>query len=228
MSGAQQIRIVINHCNALTNAGLQHVLGRSVEFELTAEVGQRTQDPAVLMLTDFTRGVEMLSAFERAGADSSAVKVVIISESDREYEIRKAIKLGARGFINSNCQLSELLMGVRQAHFGKVYLCAHTVQRLAESLYRQPLTGREEDVLSFVTTGMCNKEIAIRLNLAVGTVKSHLRAIFNKLGVESRTQAIHAAERRGLLHSNHQTDMAEAPRPLSEVAKMLGMVAETI
>ena len=61
------------------------------------------------------------------------------------------------------------------------------------------MTARESEVLRLVVEGVGNKSIARRLTIAVGTVKSHLKAIFGKLSVESRTQAIAVAERRGLL-----------------------------
>ena len=63
----------------------------------------------------------------------------------------------------------------------------------------ESLTNREAEVLQLVADGLCNKVIAARLDIAVGTVKSHLKGVFEKLGVQSRTQAILAAERRGIL-----------------------------
>src|SRR5207244_6509368 len=67
-----------------------------------------------------------------------------------------------------------------------------------------PLTAREEEVLRLVVEGLCNKAISSRLGIAVCTVKSHLKSTFDKLNVESRTQAVAAVERRGLLRQSHQ------------------------
>ena len=72
-------------------------------------------------------------------------------------------------------------------------------QRLGDSLSGEALTSREEEVLRLVVDGLCNKSIARCLDISVGTVKSHLKGIFDKLNVKSRTQALCAAERRGLL-----------------------------
>jgi DNA-binding NarL/FixJ family response regulator len=63
----------------------------------------------------------------------------------------------------------------------------------------EPLTAREEQVLRLVVAGLCNKAIGRQLGIAVGTVKSHLKSAFEKLDVQSRTQAAAAVERRGLL-----------------------------
>ena len=84
--------------------------------------------------------------------------------------------------------------------------------RLAESLALEPLTGREEEVLELVVQGLCNKAIGKRLGIAVGTVKSHLKSAFDKLDVESRTQAVAAVERRGLLRRSRLAMEADVGR----------------
>jgi two-component system NarL family response regulator len=73
------------------------------------------------------------------------------------------------------------------------------VEKLAAGLSSEPLTGRELDVLTLLADGMSNKEIGARLFITETTVKSHLRAIFSKLDVLSRTEAVTAANRRGLI-----------------------------
>jgi hypothetical protein len=85
-------------------------------------------------------------------------------------------------------------------------------------------------VLHLVVEGLCNKAIGRHLGIAVGTVKSHLKATFDKLNVESRTQAVAAVERRGLLrHASQRANgmracegesMVGRPRPFGEVAKL--------
>ena len=89
----------------------------------------------------------------------------------------------------------------------------------------EPLTEREGQVLSLLTDGLCNKHIATRLDISLGTVKAHLRSAFDKLGVHSRTEAILIAERRGILR-NLQRPRARAtetpasfpaPQPHSQI-----------
>jgi DNA-binding NarL/FixJ family response regulator len=71
--------------------------------------------------------------------------------------------------------------------------------KLAQSLTGEALTARQEDVLALLTAGLCNKHIAARLGISVGTVKTHLRSTFERLQVRSRTEAIAEAGRRGIL-----------------------------
>jgi ATP/maltotriose-dependent transcriptional regulator MalT len=83
-----------------------------------------------------------------------------------------------------------------------------------------PLTRREQIVLGLVVDGLCNKAIANRLGVALVTVKTHLKAVFEKLGVNTRTQAVIAVARRGLLRQRvhdvardpHLTAFAEVHR----------------
>jgi DNA-binding NarL/FixJ family response regulator len=84
-------------------------------------------------------------------------------------------------------------------HAGARYYCPQSAARLAESLTVEELTSREEEVLRLVVNGLCNKDVSRRLGIALGTVKSHLKSTFDKLNVQSRTQAVAAAERRGML-----------------------------
>jgi DNA-binding NarL/FixJ family response regulator len=153
-------------------------------------------------------------AKRRAGT-GDAYKVMIVASNNREWEIRSALECGVRGYLLIGCALDELAAGVRAVYRGVRYLSPQVAVRLAEILSGDSLTVREEEVLRLVVDGMGNKAIARRLGIAVGTVKSHLKGIFDKLNVESRTQAICAAERRGLLREVSQLSGAavasEAP-----------------
>lgn len=127
---------------------------------------------------------------------------------DREWEIRRALEHGVRGYLLVGCALDELAVGVRAVHRGARHLSTEVAARLAESVALEPLTAREEQVLRLVAEGLCNKAIGRKLGIAVGTVKSHLKSAFDKLDVESRTQAVAAVERRGLLRQSTPTNHA--------------------
>lgn len=72
-------------------------------------------------------------------------------------------------------------------------------QRIAADFAREPLTTREEDVLQLLARGLCNKSIAGRLGIAVGTVKAHVKSIFGKLEASSRTEAASIATELGII-----------------------------
>lgn len=197
MTATPPIRILVNHANPLTQAGLFAALGTHPDFEVAHPQEDASCSNIDVVAADFASGVEYLRA--RRGETGQA-RVLVVTTSERESDIRLALKLGARGYVLQGCTLDELATAVRKTFSGCVHLGDVIAQRLAESIFGDNLTGREEEVLRCVVEGLCNKQIANRLDLSVGTVKSHLRAVYAKLDVKSRTHAVAVAARRGILH----------------------------
>ena len=131
--------------------------------------------------------------------NAPSCKVMVVASTDREWEIRHALECGVGGYLLAGCALTELAISVHAVHKGIRYLGAGVAHRLVESLSGELVTPREEAVLRLVLNGLENKAIARCLEIAVGSVKSHGKGVFNKPNVESRTQAVAVAERRGLL-----------------------------
>ena len=209
MSSTDRIRVLVVHGDAVSLAGLSATFRKCPEFDIVnaddaSEGGQvMHQSPARwqadVVVADYEHGVELAAQIARYPASAVSCKVMIVASADREWEIRHALERGVRGYLLVGCALTELIVGVRAVHRGLRHLSAAVAQRLAESLSGESLTPREESVLRLVVDGLGNKAIARQLDIAVGTVKSHVKGVFNKLNVESRTQAVAAAERRGLL-----------------------------
>jgi two-component system NarL family response regulator len=209
MSFANPIRILVLHDDPFTRAGLAATFSKYPDLEVVnideVFAGDEDLPPARLYRTadvvvaDYENGIRLAERGSRRSIGSQCLKIMIVASTDREWEIRHAMECGIRGYILFGCALDELASGVRAVNTGVRHLSAQVAQRLAESLSADPLTSREEEVLRLVVDGLGNKSIAKRLDIAVGTVKSHLKGIFDKLNVDSRTQAICAAERRGLL-----------------------------
>ncbi len=231
MSSTDRIRVLVVHGDAVSLAGLSATFRKCPEFDIVNadddSAGAHVMHPsparwlADVVVADYERGIELAARIARYPASAVACKVMIVASADREWEIRHALERGVRGYLLAGCALSELTVGVHAVHKGIRHLGAGVAQRLAESLSGESLTLREEAVLRLVVDGLGNKAIATRLDIAVGTVKSHVKGVFNKLNVESRTQAVAAAERRGLLRSvpqQTQSDGAVQERPSCVVA----------
>jgi DNA-binding NarL/FixJ family response regulator len=209
-----RIRVRVVHNDPVAEAGLSAAFSRYPDLEVEAVAegfgetkhalrspGRRTAD---VVVADYSHGMELaLQATRESGAEGSP-KIVILAGVDREWEIRSALARGVRGYLVVGCALDELADGVRAVHRGARHLSPRVAARLAESMAVEPLTAREEEVLRLVVEGMCNKAIGRQLGIAVGTVKSHLKSTFDKLDVQSRTQAVAAVERRGLLREHPQ------------------------
>lgn len=230
MSSTDRIRVLVVHSDAVSLAGLSATFSKYPEFAIVNSdddsEGERFmhESPARwladVVVADYEHGIAFAAQIARYPASAVSCKVMIVASVDREWEIRHALERGVRGYVLVGCALTELAIGVHAVHKGHRHLGAGVADRLAESLSGEPLTPREEAVLRLVVEGLGNKAIANRLEIAVGTVKSHVKGVFNKLNVESRTQAVAAAERRGLLGDaqHHAQPDAAQVRPSSVVA----------
>jgi DNA-binding NarL/FixJ family response regulator len=185
MSNVERIKVAVQHADPIARAGLSFACASEPDIEV-----QQTPDGNTdVVVADYSSAMSV-------AAES---KVLIVGGSDREWDVRRALQRGVRGYLVAGCTLGEIAEGVRAVHRGARHLSARAADRLAESIYREPLTAREEDVLRLASRGLPNKSIATRLGIATGTVKSHLKSCFEKLNVRNRTQAAALLEQQGLL-----------------------------
>ena len=129
----------------------------------------------------------------------NSAHVVVLTTFDTDTDISSAITAGAKGYLLKDAPREELLACIRKVHSGETVIPPSLLTKLTTSLSSESLTGRESEVLSLLARGKSNKEIATILSISETTVKAHLRSIFTKLNVLSRTEAIATANRRGLV-----------------------------
>ena len=130
-----------------------------------------------------------------------APKVVILTTFDRDAEILGAIEAGAAGYLLKDVAPEMIIEGIQRAAAGGMVLAPDLANRVLRGM-RNPLprlTDREIEVLRLMATGAANKEIARTLFVTEATVKSHVAHIFTKLGVDSRSRAVHVAQETGLI-----------------------------
>ncbi|MFI5246292.1 MAG: LuxR C-terminal-related transcriptional regulator, partial [Gemmatimonadales bacterium] len=108
-------------------------------------------------------------------------------------------RAGARGYLLKDAAVDELTSAIREVHEGRTRVAPAVAAKLADRMTQVQLTMRELAVLRLLADGKTNKEIGGSLSIAEGTVKVHLTHLFEKLGVSSRTEAMAAAARRGLV-----------------------------
>jgi len=189
-----KIKVLIVHSDPLIAAGLEATLGRMRDFELVVGgIGQRLPQ-ADVAVTDYDSGLRMIAA----GSPLSR-RLMILTHSDSEAKICHALEQGARGYLLLGCSLQELAAGLRSVYLGGIALGPLAATRIADRMKQQALTRREGDILRHMMLGMSNKAIASKLTLAVGTVKTHVKSVLEKLDASSRTQAVSIAQRRGIL-----------------------------
>ena len=145
-------------------------------------------------------GIAATRAIRRELPETEVLALTSVLESASVVE---AIRAGAIGYLLKDTQAAELRKAIKAAAAGQVQLSpqasAHLLGAIRTPELPEPLTPREMDVLRLLAQGQSNKEIARALDLVEETVKSHVRHILAKLGVQSRTQAVLAAIRLGIV-----------------------------
>jgi DNA-binding NarL/FixJ family response regulator len=123
----------------------------------------------------------------------------MLSSSDSDGEIQRALRSGAFGYVLKSMPFDDLLAVIRSVHSGKRHVPPEVAARLAEHLGEEDLTPREMEVLQLIRDGFKNKQIASELSISENTVNFHIKNIVDKLGANDRTHAVTIAVRRGLL-----------------------------
>jgi len=113
------------------------------------------------------------------------------------------LKHGASGYVLKDVLEDELINAIRVVHNGKKYIPTNVAQILSEYLGSESLTPSEQRIVEMIVLGLNNKMIADRLYISENTVKSHLKNIFGKLGVNDRSQVVAVAYKRGFVSLNN-------------------------
>ncbi len=194
------IRLLVDHEDTLLQAGLAALLARCPDLDVArdgvADSDDDDDEDVDVVVTDYGAGLRRVR--ERL-AHQRGPRVVVLTRRDSEAEIRCALAQGVDGYMIIGCGVDSIAAAARAVHQGLRHLDPVATHRIAESIFHEPLTGRETQVLRLVATGCANKVIAARLEISVGTVKTHMRSLLDKLDVASRTEAAAVAHRRGLL-----------------------------
>ena len=214
----QTVRVLVQHCDALTHSGLVAAVKANKSL---ASISAPTEDSCDLrafaeeervdvLIADYVGAMEFVATRQR-GMSFELPRVMIVTANDREAQIRNAMMAGVMGYLIVDCPLHEVTSAILTLAGGRCYLGQQVSQRVAESFMIDPLTAREQEVLRLLSGGLCNKDISRQLGISLGTTKSHMRSIFEKLKVESRTQALVTAVRHGILDGSAGEDTLAGP-----------------
>jgi len=201
------IRVLIADDHVTVREGLAAIIGRQPDMVVTAEAadGRDCVDrwlecrPDVTLIDLRMPVLDGVGAIEAIRREDAAARLIVLTTFDTDHDITRAIMAGAKGYMLKDAQREELLDCIRGVHAGEVRIPPLLLAKLASAVSGEALTGRELEVLTLLARGCSNKDIARQLLIGETTVKSHLRSIFTKLQVLSRTEAITVANRRGLI-----------------------------
>jgi two-component system, NarL family, response regulator LiaR len=198
------IRVVIADDHRVVREGLCYLLSQELGLEVVGEAGDGAQTvdvaaatrPDVLLLDLYMPGLDghaVLAALH--GAPHRPAVVVLTSAADDEHLVR-AMHAGATSYLLKTASAEHVIAAVRAAAGGTASLSPELLTRLTHALRRpappdplQPLSPREREVLGLIARGQSNRQIARDLVIGEQTVKTHVRSILTKLGLQDRVQA---------------------------------------
>ena len=166
--------------------GASQGIGRACAVELAkagATVALEARNEAKL--------AEVAAEIATAGGQAAAFALDVASED--------SIKAGAKGYLLKDTAREALMDSIRRVHAGETCIPSTLAAKLADRVSGEALSAREVEVLQRIAAGKSNKEIGAELFISEGTVKTHVKSIFSKLEVVSRTEAVATATRRGLI-----------------------------
>jgi NarL family two-component system response regulator YdfI len=227
-----KLKVMVVDDHLVVREGLRLILETEEEFEVIAEATDGAAalrhlghvKPDVVLMDLRMPGMDGLEALERIQADTPDLPVVVLTTYDDDDLIVRALGAGARGYLLKDSGREALLATVRAAARNETLLKPDLLARLVKRAVQPSkpertalrtsagLSGRELEVLDAVSQGLRNKEIADRLGLSERTVKAHLAAVFNKLGVDSRAAAVAVAVEEGLVSRVRKGKPAERER----------------
>mgnify|MGYP001094523900 CR=1 FL=1 len=193
--------VVRSGLRAVLDTGVVQVVGEAATGEEAITLAAHLHPDVVLCDLRLGDGIDGIQTTAALRALEPAPAVLILTTFDRDAEILGAIEAGAAGYLLKDVAPEIIIDGIRRAAAGDVVLTPDLASRVLKGM-RNPLprlTDREVEVLRLLSTGSTNKEIARALFVTEATVKSHLAHIFTKLGVDSRSRAIHIAQETGLI-----------------------------
>jgi DNA-binding NarL/FixJ family response regulator len=204
------IRVVLVDDHPVVRSGLVGLLGGEPDIEVVGEASDGREGVALaaglrpdVVLMDLRMpvmdGVEATAAIVAAGGP----RVLVLTTYDTDADILRAVEAGATGYLLKDTPRDALIDAVRAASRGETVLAPPLAAKLMRQVRsNDQLTPREIEVLSLVSRGMSNGDIAKELFIGEATVKTHLLHVFDKLGVSDRTAAVTTAMRAGVLRSD--------------------------
>lgn len=202
-----KIEVLVADDHVTVLEGLAAIIGRQPDMEVIAQASDgrqavaswRQHRPDVTLMDlsmPWLSGVDAIASIRAIDQDA---RIIVLTTYDTDADIFRAVKAGARAYLLKDCPREEMLQCIRSVNRGEFCIPPALIHKLASSLSEESLTHRESEVLAMVAQGKSNKEISASLYISETTVKSHLGSVFRKLRVLSRTEAIAAGSRRGLI-----------------------------
>lgn len=216
----EKIRVIIADDHAIVREGTRHIMEQEDDLEVVGEARDGAEAVALtealkpdVAIVDISMPVMGgIEATERIKALRPGTAVLILTSYDDDRYIFALLAAGAAGYLLKDVPSNEVVRAVRAVYAGEPVLHPAIARKVLARFAAEGadgghagrdserlLTDRELDILREAACGLSNADIADRLSISLRTVQAHLTQVFNKLGASSRTEAVIAGLRRGLL-----------------------------
>ncbi len=212
------ISVLLAEDHVITREGIRRLLEAEKGLTVVGEAGDGEEavqkagelKPDVVIMDVAMPRLNGIEATRQIKLNNPRVAVLILSAYDDDEYVFALLKAGAAGYLLKSVSGDELTRAIQAVYKGEPVLDP-VVARKVVNYFRLPgkakglerpsehLSERETDIIKLAAQGMTNKDIADKLHLSNRTVEGHLRTIFNKLGVGSRTEAVLYGLRKGWL-----------------------------
>jgi DNA-binding NarL/FixJ family response regulator len=201
------IRILAADDHHLIRAGVASFLATEPGLKLVAEASNgeealeqyRLVRPDLVLMDLSMPVMDGLAATRAILEEFPDARIVVLTTYVGDEDIHRALDAGAMGYLVKDMMVAEILTIIRRVMSGQRGIPPAVAAKLAEHTPRIALTPRETEVISLVSTGLTNAQIALRIGRTEETVKVHVKNILQKLGARDRTEAVSIAVRRGFI-----------------------------
>jgi DNA-binding NarL/FixJ family response regulator len=209
----RQVRIAVADDHQIFRDGLKRLLESEPGFKVVAEAADgvdavrvtRDAKPDVLLLDV---AMPRMGGVEAMGApDLGSTRVILLTAAIDPGELLRAVQCGARGVVLKESATRDLIDGIHRDMDGKLLIGTEIADDLAQAVRQAGLqrdrpyglTPREVEIVDAIAAGDSNREIAVRLNISLQTVKHHLTSVFDKTGTSTRLELALFAIRQGIV-----------------------------
>lgn len=220
------IRVLIADDQPLVRRGLALILAPDPDVEVVGEAADGAEavalaqelHPDVVVMDIRMPVLDGVAATRRLAEVRPGSRVLALSTFDMDEYVVAALRAGAYGFLPKDVSPEELIAAVRTVHAGEAAVAPRLLTRLISTYVRtarrEPrpaptapdgLTPRELEIWRLLARGLDNAAISAELDISVSTVKNHITAVFGKLGVRDRAQAVIAAYETGLVEAERRS-----------------------
>jgi DNA-binding NarL/FixJ family response regulator len=198
------ITVLVADDHPLTLKGVRAILEKAREIQIVAEtqdgseIKQKIEElhPQILLLDLKMPNLDPVEMERWVRENHPETATLVLTGHDKDAYLANMMEAGVAGYLDKKLRAGQLISSIRRAARGEIFFDKEQIDRAhrwREDVRNrwESLTAREQEVLQLLTEGLDNKSIAARLSISVNTIQKHLKNIYAKLGVTSRTEAIH-------------------------------------